>query len=65
MRIDPCEDGEDRARAMPRGMKMRRPPKLTPHQSEEAIRRRDNGEPMPYIGLTYYVNHSTISRLLV
>src|ERR1700744_603531 len=36
--------GEGRARAMARGQKMGRPPKLTPHQQREAIKRRDRGE---------------------
>jgi DNA invertase Pin-like site-specific DNA recombinase len=33
--------GRERAKA--RGVKMGRPPKLTPHQRREAIRRRDRG----------------------
>src|ERR1700731_3840331 len=33
--------GEGRARAVARGQKMGRPPKLTPHQQHEAIKRRD------------------------
>jgi DNA invertase Pin-like site-specific DNA recombinase len=36
--------GEGRARAVARGVKMGRPPKLTPHQRKEAIKRRDQGE---------------------
>src|SRR5271157_5892906 len=36
--------GEGRARAVARGVKMGRPPKLTPHQQREAIKRRDRGE---------------------
>ncbi len=55
--------GEGRARAVARGVKMGRPPKLTPHQMTEAIRRRDNGEPMRDIARSYNVSHSTISRL--
>jgi DNA invertase Pin-like site-specific DNA recombinase len=35
--------GEGRARAVARGQRMGRPPKLTPHQKREAIRRRDSG----------------------
>ena len=36
--------GEDRARAVARGQRMGRPPKLTPHQQREAIQRREKGE---------------------
>ena len=36
--------GEGRARAVARGQKIGRPPKLTPHQRREAIRRRDSGD---------------------
>src|SRR5216683_642934 len=35
--------GEGRARPVARGQKMGRPPKLTPHQRREAIKRRDSG----------------------
>ena len=45
--------GEGRARAKARGVKMGRPPKLTPHQVMEALRRRDAGEPMRAIARTY------------
>src|SRR5271165_4446915 len=55
--------GEGRARAMARGVKMGRPPKLTPHQQREAIKRRDHGEPIRDIARTYNVYNSTISRL--
>ena len=55
--------GEGRARAKARGVKMGRPPKLTPHQIKEAPHRRDAGEPMRDIARTYNVSHSTISRL--
>jgi DNA invertase Pin-like site-specific DNA recombinase len=57
--------GEGRSRAKARGVKMGRPPKLTPHQIKEALRRRDSGEPMRDIARSYNVSHSTISRLLV
>jgi DNA invertase Pin-like site-specific DNA recombinase len=33
--------GEGRKRAATRGVKMGRPPKMTPHQTKEALRRRD------------------------
>src|SRR6478609_3827566 len=36
--------GDGRARALARGVKMGRRPKLTPHQQREAIARRDAGE---------------------
>ena len=55
--------GEGRSRAKARGVKMGRPPKLTPHQVKEALRRRDGGEPMRDIAKSYNVSHSTISRL--
>ena len=57
--------GEGRARAVARGVKLGRKPKLTPHQQREAIKRRDKGEPMREIGRSYNVSHSTISRLAV
>jgi hypothetical protein len=40
---------------------MARPPKLTPHQTKEAFRRRDAGEPMRDIARTYNVSHNTKS----
>ena len=55
--------GEGRKRAKARGVKMGRKPKLTPHQIKEALRRRDEGEPMREIARSYNVSHSTISRL--
>jgi DNA invertase Pin-like site-specific DNA recombinase len=55
--------GEGRARAKTRGVKMGRPPKLTAHQVTEALRRRDSGEPMRDIAISYNVSHSSISRL--
>jgi DNA invertase Pin-like site-specific DNA recombinase len=57
--------GESRKRARARGVRMGRPPKMTPQQINEAIRRRDNGEPMRKIARSYNVSHSTISRLNV
>jgi DNA invertase Pin-like site-specific DNA recombinase len=38
--------GEGRSRTQARGVKMGRPPTLTPHQAKEAIKRREGGEPM-------------------
>jgi DNA invertase Pin-like site-specific DNA recombinase len=56
--------GEGRERARARGQKMGRPPKLTPHQQREAIRRRDRGrESVTDIGRSYNVSAATISRL--
>jgi DNA invertase Pin-like site-specific DNA recombinase len=56
--------GEGRARAKARGIKLGRRFKLTPHQRNEAIRRRDVGEEsMTEIARSYNVSHSTISRL--
>jgi DNA invertase Pin-like site-specific DNA recombinase len=56
--------GEGRARAVARGQRMGRPPKLTPHQKHEAIKRRDQGdETLADIGRSYNVSAATISRL--
>jgi len=58
--------GEGRARAVARGQKMGRPPKLTPHQQREAMKRRDRGEEsLTEIGRSYNVSAATISRLFV
>lgn len=55
---------EGRLRAMAKGVKMGRKPKLTPHQQREAIKRRDYGEEtLAEIAQSYAVSHSTISRL--
>ncbi len=57
--------GEGRARAVARGQKMGRPPKLTPHQQREAFKRRDHGgESLADIGRSYNVSGATISRLM-
>jgi hypothetical protein len=42
---------------------MGRPRKLTPHQRQEAIARRDAGETLVDIAHSYNVSHSMISRL--
>jgi DNA invertase Pin-like site-specific DNA recombinase len=55
--------GEGRARAKENGISLGRKPKLTPHQKQEAIRRRDHGEAVREIARTYNVSPSTISRL--
>ena len=54
---------EGRARAKANGQSLGRKPKLTPHQKQEAIRRRDDGEPLGSIARSYNVSSSTISRL--
>ena len=54
---------EGRARAVARGVKLGRKPKLTAHQQHEAKRRRDAGEPTREIARLFNVSHSTISRL--
>lgn len=57
--------GEGRARAVARGQRMGRPPKLTPRQRREAIRRRERGkESLADIGRSYNVSAATISRLV-
>ena len=55
--------GEGRTRAMARGVRFGRKPKLSAFQIAEAIRRREAGEAMADIGRSYGVSHSTISRL--
>jgi DNA invertase Pin-like site-specific DNA recombinase len=54
---------EGRKRAKENGVKFGRKPKLTPHQRQEALRRRDAGETLKMIAKTFAVSHSTISRL--
>jgi DNA invertase Pin-like site-specific DNA recombinase len=55
---------EGRERAVARGVKMGRPPKLTSHQRREALRRRDRGyETLADIARSYNVSAATISRL--
>jgi DNA invertase Pin-like site-specific DNA recombinase len=55
--------GEGRERAKARGVKMGRKPKLTLHQKQEALRRKENGEAVREIARSYNVHNSTISRL--
>ena len=55
--------GEGRARAKARGMSLGRPFKLTAHQRQEALARRDGGELVSEIARSYNVSSSTISRL--
>jgi len=54
---------EGRARAKARGVRLGRRPKLNEHQRREALKRREDGEPVREIARTYAVSHSTISRL--
>lgn len=55
---------EGRARAMAKGVKLGRKPKLTAHQRREALARRERGEESQTdIARSYNVSHSTISRL--
>ena len=55
---------EGRKRAQARGVRFGRKLKLTAHQRQEAMARRDAGEALVEIGRSYNVSHSTISRLL-
>jgi DNA invertase Pin-like site-specific DNA recombinase len=54
---------EGRKRAKAQGVHMGRPFKLTPHQRQEAIERRKNGETLVDIARSYNVSHATILRL--
>jgi DNA invertase Pin-like site-specific DNA recombinase len=54
---------EGRERAKARGVRLGRPPKLNPHQRQEALQRRESGEAHAAIARTFGVAHSTISRL--
>jgi DNA invertase Pin-like site-specific DNA recombinase len=54
---------EGRERAKARGVKLGRRPKLTPHQQQEARRRKQSGEPVREIACSYNVHNSTISWL--
>jgi DNA invertase Pin-like site-specific DNA recombinase len=55
--------GEGRVRAMARGVRFGRRPKLTPHQRAEALRRRAEGESLSEIARLFGVNYQTIGRL--
>jgi DNA invertase Pin-like site-specific DNA recombinase len=54
---------DGRKRAMDRGVRFGRKPKLSQFQIAEALSRRANGEALTDIGRSYGVSHSTISRL--
>jgi DNA invertase Pin-like site-specific DNA recombinase len=55
--------GEGRKRAMAKGVRFGRKPKLTAHQRQEAIARRDAGETLVEIARSYNVDPSMVSRL--
>ncbi len=55
---------EGPARAVARGVKLGRKPKLTPHQIKEVLRRKENGEAVREIARSYNVHNSTISRIV-
>ena len=55
--------GEGRERAMRNGVRFGRKPKLTAHQRQEAIQRRESGETTTAIARSFNVSHSTICRL--
>lgn len=55
--------GEGRRRAMAKGVRFGRKPKLTQHQRLEALQRRSAGETLAEIARSYNVDQSMISRL--
>jgi DNA invertase Pin-like site-specific DNA recombinase len=55
--------GEDRKRAQARGVQFGRPPALTAHQRQEALKRLSAGETQTDIARSYNVSHVTIGRL--
>jgi DNA invertase Pin-like site-specific DNA recombinase len=55
--------GERRKRAMAKGVKFGRRPKLSDYQRKEALRRRAAGETLAEIAKSYAVDTSMISRL--
>jgi DNA invertase Pin-like site-specific DNA recombinase len=55
--------GDGRKRALTKGVRFGRKPKLTAHQRQEAIARRDVGETLVEIARSYNVDQSMISRL--
>jgi DNA invertase Pin-like site-specific DNA recombinase len=57
--------GEGRKRAQERGVRFGRPRKLTPHQRQEALARRQAGETQADIARSYAVDATTIGRLQV
>ena len=59
--VERTSDG--RERAMAKGVAFGRKPKLTSHQRQEAIARRNAGETVQSIARSYNVHHSMIVRL--
>jgi DNA invertase Pin-like site-specific DNA recombinase len=57
--------GEGRKRAMQNGVRFGRPRSLNSFQMQEAIKRRQNGEPLGLIAQSYKVSPKTIGRLEV
>ena len=55
--------GEGRARALAKGVKFGRRPKLSEFQRKEALKRRAAGERLASIAKSYAVDVSMISRL--
>jgi DNA invertase Pin-like site-specific DNA recombinase len=55
--------GEGIVRAKARGVRFGRPPKLTPHQRQEARVRLEAGETQSDIARSYNVDAATIGRL--
>jgi DNA invertase Pin-like site-specific DNA recombinase len=55
--------GEGRARAKANGKSLGRPFKMTKHQRQEALARRESGELLTEIARSYNVSAATISRL--
>lgn len=55
--------GEGRKRAKDRGVRFGRPPKLTPHQRQEAMTRLAAGETQADIARSFNVHETTIGRL--
>ena len=54
---------EGRARTKARGKCLGRPFKMTPHQRQEALARREGGELLSEVAWSYNVSAATISRL--
>jgi len=55
---------EGRKRAQARGVRFGRKLKLTPHQRQEALARRQAGETLTDIGRSFNVSYMTISRVV-
>jgi DNA invertase Pin-like site-specific DNA recombinase len=56
--------GEGRKRAMERGIRFGRPPKLNTFQKQEALERLQRGEVQADIARSYGVSQATISMLV-